>query len=120
MNIQDFLGKRFHNRAGYTITVRYQEEHDSYHVHVDCSRGKVIAWGWGVYSGFKEDHIVGECLSLFDMTVNNIRNKTARRYFLRLIRELPMHEFKIKDFLNSSGDRVNWDKVREYEKQYEI
>lgn len=112
------LISRFHNKSGYTIWVEYDETHEVYHIYVDCSKRKLISWSWGVYSGSKDDHNVHECLELFDMTVSNIKSKTARRYFLRTVREFPMHEYKIKDFLNNCKNTVDWEKVYEYEKQY--
>jgi hypothetical protein len=72
-----------------------------------------------VYSGFPDDKVVSCCLEELSAAMSIIKNKVARRYFLRTIRELPMHDnLCIKDFLNKSGDRVDWEKVKEYEKKY--
>ena len=71
-----------------------------------------------IYSGYKDDNLVGICLETFDGLLKQIKNKTARRYFLRLARELQMHELKLKDFLTSGGDRIDWSKVHEYENKY--
>lgn len=77
-----------------------------------------IVLNGGVYSGFKDDKIVSYCVELFDDIVKNIENKTARRYFLRKARKLEMHDgLLLRDFLKPEGDRIDWDKVKDYEKE---
>ena len=114
-----FLISRFHNRAGYTIEEwcdRRETEGDIYHIFIYHSNKDCFKWG--VYSGFKDDKIVGQCIGLFDDIVKNIKNKTARRYFLRKARKLEMHDgLLLQDFLNSCGDRLDWNKIKSYERE---
>ena len=114
-----FLISRFHNRSGYTIEEWC--EHDDFHgdiYHISVYHFNKDCFKWGVYSGFKDDKIVSYCVELFDDIVKNIENKTARRYFLRKARKLEMHDgLLLRDFLKPEGDRIDWDKVKDYEKE---
>jgi len=118
MDFKKLLGKKFHNKAGYKIWVTYDDCYDSYHVHAD-QKDMPILPAWGVYSGFNCDHVVDHCVEYFDDYVKAIKDKIARRYFLKLVRELPMHDLKIKDFIDRSGVKIDWEKVKEYQNKYE-
>lgn len=115
-----FLISRFHNRAGYTIEEWC--EHDDFHgdiYHISVYHFNKDCFKWGVYSGFKDDKIVGQCIGLFDDIVKNIDSKPARRYFLRKARKLEMHDgLLLQDFLNSCGDRLDWNKINKYEEEH--
>lgn len=117
MRIQDYIGKRFHNKAGYTIWVDYDELYDSYSIHVSHNKDIKNIPSWGVYSGFKEDHVVSYCVENFDKYMKSIKDKTARRYFLKLTRLLTMHDKMFSDFINKNNC-VDWNMVREYENKY--
>ena len=110
---------RFHNRSGYTIEewCECSDDHGNIH-HIFVDRHG-YCFKWGLYSGFKDDKIVGYCIELFDEIVENIKDKTARRYFLRRARKLEMHDgLLLQDFLKPGGDRIDWDKVKDYEKEW--
>ena len=117
MKNNKLLRTSFHNKSGYKITVDYNELGDSHSIHVKYKRHCYVP-SEGVYEGYYDDHIVSYCVKNFDFLVKFIKDKTARRYFLRLVRNLPMHELKVKDFLTAGGDRVDWNKVHEYENKY--
>ena len=109
------LIKRFHNKAGYTIKNWYDENNESTRISV-YHRNQHFKWG--IYSGFKDDKVVGHCIELFDEIVENIKDKTARRYFLREARKLEMHDgLLLQDFLKPGGIKVDWNKVDKYEEE---
>ena len=114
-----FLVSRFHNKSGYTIEEwceRNDRHGDIYHISIHHSNKDCFKWG--VYSGFKDDKIVGQCIGLFDEIVKNIDNKTARRYFLRKARKLEMHDgLLLQDFLMPEGNRLDKEKIKRYERE---
>ena len=112
------LVSRFHNKAKYTIEEWCEhsgEYGDVYHIFVHHPKHH---FKWGVYSGFKDDKVVGHCIGLFDEIVENIKDKTAKRYFLREARKLEMHDgLLLQDFLKPGGIKVDWNKVDKYEEE---
>lgn len=110
----------FHNGSGYRIIVYREKIGETQRIVAE------VSYKWSVFSlgiissGWETDHVVGSCIEDLPKIIEGVRDKVTRRFFLKTIRELPMHEFKIKDFLtnNGKGDRIDWCKVRKYEEKY--
>jgi len=107
------LIKRFHNRYGYTIENWYDKTSD-------CSRilvrypNKFELW---IHSGYRSDKLAYPCVYTFDDIVIRLKNKTARRYFLREARKLKAYpKLLLQDFLKPGGDRLDQNKINQYDK----
>ena len=111
----------FHNGSGYRVIVYRDKVANEYRTVVS------VSYKWSVFSlgiissGWSIDNVVYSCIEDLPRIVDGVKDKVTRRFILRTIRELPMHDgLYIKDFLtnNGRGDRIDWEKVREYEKKY--
>ncbi len=111
----------FHNGSGYRVVIYKEQLGHEKRIVVEVSY-KWSAFSLGIISsGWPTDNIVGSCIEDLPKIVSGVKDKVTRRFILRTIRELPMHDgLYIKDFLtnNGKGDRIDWKKVREYEEKY--
>jgi hypothetical protein len=110
----------FHNGSGYRIVVYKDTLEGNIRVRVS---DKWSAFAIGIISsGFpREKGNVYSCIEDLDKIMNSVRDKTTRRFFIRTVRKLALYDgLYIKDFLTNDGrgDRIDWEKVREYEKKY--
>jgi len=70
-------------------------------------------------SGWEGNYLdVTDYVNGFDDLLDLIDNKTVRRYFLKIVREFPLHPgTTYGDFLGKDC-RVDWNKVSEYEDKF--
>lgn len=108
------LIKRFHNKAGYTIETWYDKTSDCSRIFVRYSN----KFGIWIRSGYRSDKLIYPCVRTFDDIVIRLKNKTARRYFLREARKLKAYpKLLLQDFLKPGGDRLDIDKIKDYDKE---
>ena len=66
-----------------------------------------------------EEHNIYSYLKDFNQILGRLKNKTAKRYFLKLIRNFPLfHNTTYGDFLSKSGI-VDWNKVRQFHLEHQ-
>lgn len=115
------LISKFRNRSGYIIEefkVNDEKWGEYIRLKVTWKKDNRYKYLGIVTSGWEVDFVIEACIEDFSKIITNIKDKIARRYFLRKFRELPMHEYKIKDFMRNSKDLISWKKVYEYEKEH--
>ena len=103
----------FKNKSGYRV-VLYEMTLDSFkffRIVVSSPDNDYIPW---IDSTWETDKELSYYVKDVEGITKSIKNKTTRRYFLRTIREFPMYNKKLGDYMK--GDKINWEKVKDYEK----
>ena len=106
----------FKNKSGYRVVLYEITECEYSYYSIVVSKSYHVVCD--LISGWPDEEEVEYYLKDIEQDTRKIKDKTTRRYFLRLLRSLPLHQEKtFGDFMYVDG-RVNWEKVKEYERQF--
>lgn len=105
----------FKNKSGNRVVLYKVFEPVSYYYIVVSNSYRTIC---DLISGLPDEEEAEYYLRDIEKYTKRIKDKTTRRYFLRLVRSLPLHQGKLfGDFMFSDG-RVDWENIKKYEQQF--